>query len=200
MAWWLCLRAGCGPRPTTEPCPVLPFGAKLCSRCGAFLEFFRLFVNGRPLFLGVRRVIIHCAVDGLKLRVVRGRCLRRGAGGRASGSPTTTFTGGGIQILARGCRSSDDNLAGAQTGALDGRHHLLDRHAVVGFALAPGKGSYLFGKVALVSVGVGRREGDCHGVLMSIGLRLFRFRELAGSKGCSASEPHRCTRLGVEKR
>ena len=29
--------------------------------------------------------------------------------------------------------------------------------------------------------------------------RLFRFRELAG-KGCSASEPHRCTRLGGEKR
>ena len=28
---------------------------------------------------------------------------------------------------------------------------------------------------------------------------LFRFRELAG-KGCSASEPHRCTRLGGEKR
>ena len=29
--------------------------------------------------------------------------------------------------------------------------------------------------------------------------RLFRFRELAG-KGCSASEPNRCTRLGGEKR
>ena len=29
--------------------------------------------------------------------------------------------------------------------------------------------------------------------------RLFRFRELAG-KGCSASEPHRCTRLGGQKR
>ena len=28
---------------------------------------------------------------------------------------------------------------------------------------------------------------------------LFRFRELAG-KGCSASEPHRCTRLGGQKR
>jgi hypothetical protein len=30
-------------------------------------------------------------------------------------------------------------------------------------------------------------------------IRLFRFRELAG-KGCSASEPPRCTRLGGQKR
>ena len=34
LPWWLCLRASCGPTSTTEPCPVLPFGVNLCSRCG----------------------------------------------------------------------------------------------------------------------------------------------------------------------